>query len=139
MRCFFKMEIIMKRVQKILKSNFFWIILFLVLAIMSVLAIFIMRFAEPVGKTARIFSNNKLVRTVSLDKDVEFTIQNGENYNIIRVRNGKISVVKSDCKNQICVRQGEIDSSLFPIVCAPNGLVIRVDSSEKSSDIDAEI
>ena len=97
-----------------------------------------MQSANTVGKTAEIYSNNKLIKTVSLNKDDEFTIKNGDNYNIIRVRNGKISVCESDCKNQICVKQGEIDNSLLPIVCVPNRLVIRVDSS-KQDGIDAEV
>ena len=124
--------------KKIFTSNTFWIILFLVLAIISTIIIFIMQSANTVGKTAEIYSNNKLIKTVSLNKDDEFTIKNGDNYNIVRIRNGKISVCESDCKNQICVKQGEIDNSLLPIVCVPNRLVIRVDSS-KQDGIDAEV
>lgn len=91
------------------------------------------------GKTAEIYTDNKLIRTVSLDKDDEFIVENGDNYNIVRIRNGKISVVEADCKNQICVKQGEIDNSLLPIVCVPNGLVIKVKNGDKTNDIDAEI
>ena len=131
----FKVVIEMKNAKKILTSNAFWIILFLVLSILSVLIIFIIRSAKTVGKTASIYSKNRLVRTVSLDNDDKFTIKNGDSYNIIRIKDGKISVVESDCKNQICVHQGEIDSSLLPIVCVPNGLVIRVRDGEQ--DIDA--
>lgn len=127
----------MKSTKRIFTSNILWIILFLVLAIISVLIIFIMKSVKTTGKTAKIYSNNRLVRTVSLNNDDEFTIKNGKNYNIIRVRNGKISVCEADCKNQICVDQGEIDNDLFPIVCVPNRLVIRVESETR--DVDAEI
>lgn len=127
----------MKSTKRIFTSNILWIILFLVLAIISVLIIFIMKSVKTAGKTAKIYSNNRLVRTVSLNNDDEFTIENGKNYNIIRVRNGKISVCEADCKNQICVDQGEIDNDLFPIVCVPNRLVIRVES--ETQDVDAEI
>ena len=124
--------------KKIFTSNTFWIILFLVLAIISTIIIFIMKYTNTVGKTAEIYSDNKLIKTVSLNKDAEFTIKNGDNYNIVRIRNGKISVCESNCKNQICVKQGEIDNSLLPIVCVPNRLVIRVDSSGQGG-VDAEI
>ncbi len=126
------------KANRIFTSNIFWIILFFLLAIMSITLIFIMRSSDAKEKTADIYSDNKLVRTVSLEKDDEFTIKNGKNYNIVRIRNGKISVCEADCKNQICVNQGEIDNSLFPIVCVPNGLVIRVDSNNQS-DIDAAV
>ena len=124
--------------KRIFTSNIFWIILFLVLAIISTIIIFIMKYTNTVGKTAEIYSDNKLIKTVSLNKDDEFTIKNGNNYNIVRIRNGKISVCKSNCKNQICVKQGEIDNSLLPIVCVPSRLVIRVDSSEQGG-VDAEV
>lgn len=129
----------MKNTKKILTSNILWITLFLLLAVISILVIFIMSSGKQTGKTAEIYTDNKLIRTVSLDKDDEFIVENGDNYNIVRIRNGKISVVEADCKNQICVKQGEIDSSLLPIVCVPNGLVIKVKNGDKTIDIDAEI
>lgn len=98
-----------------------------------------MRADEAAGKTADIYSDNKLIRTVSLENDDEFTVENGDGYNIIRIRNGKISVIESDCKNQICVNQGEIDNNLFPIVCVPNGLVIRIVSVDAESGVDIEV
>ena len=129
----------MKNTKKFLTSNILWITLFLLLAVISILVIFIMCSGKLTGKTAEIYTDNKLIRTVSLDKDDEFIVENGDNYNIVRIRNGKISVVEADCKNQICVKQGEIDNSLLPIVCVPNGLVIKVKNGDKTIDIDAEI
>lgn len=133
------MVIGIKSVRKVLTSNIFWIILFCFLAIISIIIIFIMRDDEAAGKTADIYSDNKLIRTVSLENDDEFTVENGDGYNIIRIRNGKISVIESDCKNQICVNQGEIDNNLFPIVCVPNGLVIRIVSVGAESGVDIEV
>ncbi len=116
--------------------------MFCLLAIVSVFTIFIIKSSETAGKTAKIYLNSKLVRTVSLNKDCEFKIKSekdGEKgYNIIRVKNGKISVIESDCKNQICVRHGAIDNDLLPIVCVPNGLVIRVESDDES-EIEASV
>lgn len=125
--------IYINKLRKILVSNIFWIILFCALAIISIVVIFIMCSAETTGKTAKIFSDNKLVRTVSLKKDDEFKIENSNGYNIIRIESGKISVAESDCKNQICVNHGAIDNNLLPIVCVPNGLVIIVENDNRSS------
>lgn len=116
-------------------SNIFWIILFCALAIISIVVIFIMCSTESVGKTAKIFSDNKLVRTINLEKDDVLKVENSSGYNIIRIKDGKISVIESDCKNQICVNHGEIDNNLLPIVCVPHGLVIRVEN-DNDNDID---
>lgn len=134
------MVIVIKNVRGFLTSNTFWIILFCALAIISIIVIYIMSSSEAFGKTAQIFSDNKLVKTVSLEKDDEFTIENevSKGYNVIRVKDGKISVIESDCKNKICIDHGEIDNDLLPIVCVPNGLVIRV-KNDKKSEFDAAV
>ena len=129
----------MKNKKKILTSNVLWISLFTLLAVVSISVILIKFSENNTGKTAKIYSDNKLIRTVILNKDDEFTVENGDNYNIVRIKNGKISVVEANCKNQICVKQGETDRSLLPIVCVPNGLVIKVDDGDKKMDIDAEL
>ena len=129
----------MKNTKNILTSNILWISLFTLLAVVSISVILIKFSQNNTGKTAKIYSDNKLIRTVILNKDDEFTVENGDNYNIVRIKNGKISVVEANCKNQICVKQGETDRSLLPIVCVPNGLVIKVEDGDKKMDIDAEL
>ena len=128
----------MKSTKGLFTTNIFWIALFSLLTVVCIIAIFLTYHSAESGKIAKIYSDNKLIQTVSLEQDSEFKIKNGDNYNIICVKNGKISVIESDCKNQICVNHGAIDNGLLPIVCVPNGLVIRVES-DNQSDIDAEI
>ena len=56
--------------------------------------------------------------------------------NTILVEPGRIRVERADCPDQICVHQGFRHSTLLPIICAPNSLVIRL-SAAKPSSIDA--
>ena len=44
----------------------------------------------------------------------------------VRVSPGAIAVVWSDCPEQICVGQGEIETSAIPITCLPHRLVIQI-------------
>jgi hypothetical protein len=37
-----------------------------------------------------------------------------------------LAIVSASCPDQICVHQGFISTSLLPITCLPNRLVIRV-------------
>ena len=41
--------------------------------------------------------------------------------------NGGISVTESDCRDHICIEQGEIDNEAVPIVCMPHRLVIEIE------------
>lgn len=82
------------------------------------------------GPVAEIYQNGVLIRSIPLDQVSEpfsFLIE-GENggRNLIEVRPGSIGVLQADCPDQICVRQGFIDSPLIPVACVPNGLVILI-------------
>lgn len=46
--------------------------------------------------------------------------------NTVCVRPGSIAIISANCPDQICVHQGFISTSLLPITCLPNRLVIRV-------------
>ena len=92
---------------------------------------------------ADIYQNGQLVQSITLDTVEEsytFTIT-GENgcYNEIEVRPGGIGILSADCPDKLCVHQGFISTSLLPITCLPNHLVIQIrvtDSSDGDSALD---
>ena len=47
-------------------------------------------------------------------------------YNRFAIQDGYVSMPEASCPDQICVHQGFISTSLLPITCLPNRLVIRV-------------
>lgn len=56
----------------------------------------------------------------------------GENgaYNEITIKEGKIGVTAASCPDHLCMRQGFIHTSLLPITCLPNKLVIQVRNTD---------
>lgn len=79
---------------------------------------------------ADLYQNGELLQTIRLDTvNAEYTFDvPGENgaTNTVCVRPGSIAIVSASCPDQICVHQGFISTSLLPITCLPNRLVIRV-------------
>ena len=79
---------------------------------------------------ADLYQNGELLQTIRLDTVIgEYTFDvPGENdaTNTVCVRPGSIAIVSASCPDQICVHQGFISTSLLPITCLPNRLVIRV-------------
>lgn len=79
---------------------------------------------------ADIYQSGELLQTIRLDTVTdEYTIEvPGENgaSNTVCVRPGSIAMISATCPDQICVHQGFISTSLLPITCLPNRLVIRV-------------
>ncbi len=88
---------------------------------------------------ADIYQNGTLLESIPLN-DVEatytFTITGEDGCtNIIEVRNGSIGIISADCPDKLCVKQGFIDSSLLPITCLPNRVVIQIRTNDRNEDI----
>lgn len=86
--------------------------------------------------TALVYQNGSLVGTVDLDTVTEacsLTL-NGENgsYNIIEFRPGSVGITDADCPDRLCVHMGFQSSSLLPITCLPNRVVIRLAEEDAS-------
>ena len=89
--------------------------------------------------TADIYQNGNLLQSIDLSAVTEsysFTLE-GENncYNEIQVCPGSIGITAANCPDMLCVHQGFINSSLLPITCLPNRVVIRIRSNEITTDI----
>lgn len=48
---------------------------------------------------------------------------------IVEIKDDKYRILKSDCKNQICVKQGW--NNRFPIICVPNKLSLQLKSEDE--------
>ncbi|MDO4607636.1 MAG: NusG domain II-containing protein [Clostridia bacterium] len=47
-------------------------------------------------------------------------------HNTITIKNGKVYMSHSDCKNQICVGSGKIEKKGESIVCLPNKVTVEI-------------
>ena len=88
---------------------------------------------------ADIYQNGELKQSILLSDVTEsytFTIYNEQdNFNQIQVRPGSIGITSASCPDQLCVHQGFIQTSLLPITCLPNRLVIQL-RVEKPNEAD---
>ena len=85
-----------------------------------------------------IYQSGELLETIRLDTVTdEYTFEvpgEGGASNTVCVRPGSIAIISANCPDQICVHQGFISTSLLPITCLPNRLVIRVREEAACSD-----
>ena len=79
---------------------------------------------------AEISSGGKIVRTVNLRIDQQFTVT-GETggSNTVTVRDGRIAVTAADCPDGVCVAQGALTHGGVPIICMPHHLSVRIEGS----------
>lgn len=92
---------------------------------------------------ADLYQNGELLQTIRLDTvAAEYTFDvpgDAGATNTVCVRPGSIAIVSASCPDQICVHQGFISTSLLPITCLPNRLVIRVREEAVVPDGTAQI
>ena len=109
-----------------------WTFPFSLFAVLCIVLSVLFFHLESEGNTAKVYLNGELYQTIDLRTDAEYTVKNGGNWNVLTVKDGKISVSSASCASQDCVHHAPANYGA-PIVCLPNRLVIEF-SQEKEMD-----
>ena len=107
----------------------YWIFLFAGMAAVCLLCSCFIFFGGSSAATATVRSDGVTVMTLDLSVDGEYRVASDYGVNVLRVADGKISVVSADCPSQDCVRHTPSNSGA-PIVCLPNRLVVTFSDAE---------
>ncbi|MBR7133913.1 MAG: NusG domain II-containing protein [Clostridia bacterium] len=96
--------------------------------ILSVLAVTaaafcIIRFTGVRGTTVKISQNNTTLYELSLFEDKKIALSG----NTVEIKNGAVSVISADCKNQICVNHKAISKKGESIACLPNKVIVEIE------------
>lgn len=118
------------------------IIIFALIAAACAAVIIFSHMGSKDSKIAEIVLNGNTIQTIDLNAvdepyDIRIDTDDG-GYNIVHVENGAISVSEADCPDKVCVNQGKISSSTYPIVCLPHRLTIQIKTSV-DNEIDAVV
>lgn len=116
-----------------------WLLLFGIILLVCIASVFLLHAYQPKALVAEIYQDGALVRTIdltALNDPQEILLTNGEKENRILAENGQILMHSANCPDRLCVRQGPIQNGIYPIVCLPNKVVIKL-VSNKDSAVDA--
>ena len=105
-----------------MKTKYWVVLLAAVLLICCALSAVFLRPGQ--AQQAQIWSDGKLMRTVLLSIDQEFTVESADGVNTVTVRDGKIAVTAASCPDGYCMQRGFCQGGA-QIVCLPNRLVIK--------------
>ena len=72
----------------------------------------------------------------SFTGEKEFEINNKNDNNIIVIKNDSIQITDANCKDKLCIKQGEISNVGESIVCLPNKVIIEIKGDESDSTSD---
>jgi len=83
----------------------------------------------PPGQEVNIYSEGRLVSTLSLKKDRVKTFNSSKGNITVRIQNRKAWVVQASCSHQVCRCSPPIASAGGQIICAPSHLLVEINGS----------
>lgn len=123
----------MKNSQYFKKADVF---LLLVLLLLGVASIFAVKMLSGASDAVSVTVNGKLVGTYVLSQNREITVENEYGRNVLKIENGAVAVVESDCPNHDCEKFPPISHSGQVIMCLPHRLVLTVTGASEP-EVDA--
>ena len=107
------------------------LLFFILLACAALLAALpLVRATSSSGQTVKVISGGEVVGMYPLEIDIEAEISRDGHLNIVSIKDGKVHMEYSDCKNQICVNTGVISETGDIIVCLPNYVIVEIIDNE---------
>lgn len=86
------------------------------------------------NKIAKVYYENQVIMTIDLSKDEKYQVKGYNGIVNIRVKDNKIKVESENSPLHLCSNQGYIGASYQTIVCLPNKITIKIESSDNTLD-----
>lgn len=118
------------------KINKHDLLLIIIIIIISGIFILINKLNSKDGNIAKVYYDSKLIKTIDLSKNEEYTVKGYNGEVKIKVKDKKIKVIEEKSPKHLCSKQGYISKSYETIICLPNKIVIEI---EDQIDIDTVV
>ncbi len=83
-------------------------------------------FQRRSDKVVVIRSDGKIVKELQIEKNVFFEVKSKEGHLFVEIRNGKVKVINSTCKDKLCEKEGWISNVGESIICLPNRISVSI-------------
>ena len=113
--------------------------LFLILLFLGISSVILISDSGRDGKQVLIKTGGELYGTYDLNQDQTIKVVYRGHHNNITIKNGKVSMSFSDCRNQNCVHQGKISNTSQAIICLPNQVVVEIVDNAKDGGDDIDV
>lgn len=104
------------------------------LFLLSLIYIIYEAFFHPSSTTANIYQDGKLMYSINLslvEESYEILLESNDgSSNTILVEPDGVTMINASCPDHICMSLGKINSSLIPITCLPNKVVISIEADK---------
>ncbi|MCK5600101.1 NusG domain II-containing protein [bacterium] len=101
-------------------------LIFIILMVTIVLFMFYRGITADTGRYALVYFKNEHILKIDLSKDKYYTVKGAQGDLHIRVSNGKLRIIETECRDKICMHRGDIFRAGERIICVPNEILIRI-------------
>ena len=113
------------------------IILIAAVLAISLISLAAIKMTQKDGKEVIVTVEGKEVYKTSIKKDQIYQIPEKNGTNVMQIKDGKVTMKKADCKDQICADHKAIEKSGETIVCLPHKVVIEIQAEDgKEQELD---
>ncbi len=112
------------------------LLFFSFLALAALIAVLPLMRSSGGEQMVRIISGGEITGIYPLENDIDVEVRHDGHLNIVSIKDKKVHMEYSDCKNQVCVHTGEITRTGETIVCLPNYLIVEITGSREGGDAD---
>ncbi len=106
-----------------------------VIAAVCIAALALFFLHGPAGSVAAV-TTDRGVERYPLSVSRTISVMSGGHELTLQISDGSVCVLAADCPDRTCVHTGAIRRTGQSIVCIPSRVVVRIESSEDSSDVD---
>lgn len=102
------------------------LILITTILTLAIIVFAVYKIKQKTGLVVNVYIEGELVKTLSLDDDTRYEINNEFGCNMLVIEEKKAFVEVADCPDKICTEYKPICKTGETIVCLPHKLVIEV-------------
>lgn len=110
------------------------IVLGIGLIVLGFVLSYFVAFGKGDGDLVEITAAGEKFGVYSLLEDQTIVVDQEKSFNKLRIENGKVKMIDSDCPGGDCIHEGEISKIGETIVCLPNKVVVEISGGEGDFD-----
>lgn len=112
------------------------LILILIIVIVAACGLLYINLSKDSGDKVVIEVDGEIYKELPLNEDTKVEIKGVNNStNLLVIKDGHADIIDASCPDKICVHQTEIQYDGESLICLPNKVIVRIESS-KQSDAD---
>lgn len=91
---------------------------------------------REVGSFIEIAKDGQVIQIEELNHNQTIVLDDGDQHNTIQVKDGVVSMIDANCRDQLCVHTAPLKTVGRAIVCLPHRLSVVIKGTDSEPEVD---